>query len=81
MISRYLPAALALCAMLGGTALVHAKEPSKEAEHENTKSSETAAEDKESLSPRHLSCSALSACSLTAGTPTELRSATFTLLG
>jgi carboxypeptidase C (cathepsin A) len=55
MISRYLPAALALYAVLGGSALVHAKEPSKEAEHENTRPSDTAAEDKESLSPRHLS--------------------------
>ena len=51
MIRRYLPATLALCAMLlGGSALVNAKE--KEAEHDSK--SETAAEDKESLSPRHL---------------------------
>ncbi len=56
MMSRYLPAALALCAVLGGSAPVHAKEPSKEAEHESTRSADTAAaEDKESLSPRHLS--------------------------
>ncbi|HEY6926123.1 MAG TPA: hypothetical protein VI653_21755, partial [Steroidobacteraceae bacterium] len=55
MISRYLPAALTLCVVLGGSALVHARESSKEAEHENSKSSETGAEDKESLSPRHLS--------------------------
>jgi carboxypeptidase C (cathepsin A) len=50
MIPRYLPAALALCAMLlGGSALVNAKE--KEAE---SSKSDAAAEDKESLSPRHL---------------------------
>jgi len=53
MIRRYLPAALALCALLlGGSALVNAKE--KETEHESSKS-DTAVEDKESLSPRHLS--------------------------
>jgi carboxypeptidase C (cathepsin A) len=52
---RYLPAAVALSAMLlGGSALVHSKEPNKESEHESSKS-DTAPEDKESLSPRHLS--------------------------
>ena len=51
MIRRYLPATLALCAvLLGGSALVNAKE--KETEHESK--SETADDDKESLSPRHL---------------------------
>ena len=56
MIPRYLPAAVALCALLSGSTLVHAKETIKETtqetEHESTKS---AADDKESLSPRHLS--------------------------
>jgi len=51
MIRRYLPAALALCAMLlGGSALVNAKE-----KETDSSKSDTVAEDKESLSPRHLS--------------------------
>lgn len=53
MIRRHLPVALALCALLlGGSALAQAKD--KESEHESAKT-DTAADDKESLSPRHLS--------------------------
>ena len=48
---RYLPAALALCALLAGPGLLHAKE--KETEKESK--SDTAADDKDKESPRHLS--------------------------
>src|SRR5262245_48750371 len=50
MIRRHLPVALALCAtLLGGSALAQAKD-----DHPSAKS-DTTGDDKESLSPRHLS--------------------------
>src|SRR6185437_13261056 len=53
---RYLPAAFALCAtLLAGPSMLHAKEQSKESEHESARSDAADDKDKKSLSPRHLS--------------------------